>query len=575
MKWKSHIAIGAVYGFATAKYDFAIIGALAAGSVLPDVIDRFISMDNETLWNKVHRKMSHWWLIYIFLILISAYFGMSSVYFFFIGALMHIYADALTVSGVPFFNPLTAGYGLKEARTGKISEFVFAGIMIGVIFIAGIFNHYFPVWFSLSILFVIIVIANPKAELKKKEDKQQIALETLSALWTGKKHATDIRKLTENKPEQKQSQPEIIFNKYDFTLFHKNHVAGLPAEKIIEAVMRVLDEKGDCPSVVNRSTDVNPYSEPSTYAALSKVYLWRHSLNVAEEILKLVKNPGAYSAQLLLVAFGHDLGKSEALDRAMYAMGDHPRISVLLLNGIEGFSDLPYKTDVETAILSHHRTGGGELADLLREADRNARRKELASVLPQLDVADVYAPQEHNKQVKHEQTDRIFGTVAETPEEKRPSETDLSWLDMDKLIAELDSKINVVNGKRFDAFSMPDNVVYFQTDLLWKILKKLARESFHDEVLLADADQEQRRNYLFTVTEMLRERRLIADGLIKNGYFSAPFTVEFKDGSSFKKAFYTPMVSEAFGDVSELESRKSGILKEIVTVKPKYGEERQ
>ncbi|MGE4266359.1 MAG: metal-dependent hydrolase [Deferribacterales bacterium] len=571
MKWKSHIAIGAVYGFATAKYDFAIIGALTAGSVLPDVIDRFISMGNETLWKKVHRKTSHWWLIYIFSILISAYFGMSFVYFFLIGALLHIYADALTVSGVPFINPLKAGYGLKEARTGKISEVVFAGIMIGVIFIAGVFNGFCPVWFSLTILFIIIVIANPKAEIKKKEDKQQIALETLSGLWTGKKQVADIRNLTENKPEQIQKQAEIVFNKYDFTLFYKNHVAGLPAEKIIEAVMRLLDEKGDCPSVVNRSTDVNPYSEPSTYAALSKVYLWRHSLNVAEEVLKLVKNPGAYSAQLLLAAFGHDIGKSEALDKAMYSMGDHPRISVLLLNGIEGFSELSYKTDVETAILSHHRTGGGELADLLREADRNARRKELASVLPQLDVADVYAPQEHNKQ--SQQSDRIFGTVVETQDEKRPSEAELSWLDIDKFIVELDSKINVINGKRFDAFSMPDNVVYFQTDLLWKILKKLSRESFHEEVLLADADQDQRRNYLFTVTEMLRERRLIADGLIKNGYFSAPFTVEFKDGSSFKKAFYTPLVSEAFGDVSELESRKSGILKEIVTVKPKYGEE--
>jgi hypothetical protein len=275
---------------------------------------------------------------------------------------------------------------------------------------------------------------------------------------------------------------------------------------------------------------------------------------VAEEILKLVDKPGAYAAQLIMTALGHDLGKIESFDRSIYSMGDHPRISVVVLNGFAGFSDLKYRSDVETAILSHHRTGGGDLADKLREADRNARRKELAD----------------NLVTKND----IFQTPAETEAEKRPADSsNLNWLDISEYLAELNNRINVLNGTRFEAFSMKDGHVYFQTDVFWKVIKMLARRHGHDEILLADSDQKQRRNYIYTVTEMLREKRLIADGIIRQGYFTAPFTVNYKDGNSINKAYYTPMVSEAFGDVSELESRKSGILLDIDSVKPKYGDE--
>src|SRR5690606_16908546 len=99
--------------------------------------------------------------------------------------------------------------------------------------------------------------------------------------------------------------------------------------------------------------------------------------------------------------------------------------------------DLKYRSDVETAILSHHRTGGGDLADKLREADRNARRKELAD----------------NLVTKND----IFQTPAETETEKKPADSsDLNWMDISEYLAELNNRINVLNGTRFEAFSMKD-----------------------------------------------------------------------------------------------------------------------
>lgn len=575
MKWKSHIGIGVSYGYATMNGELNTLIALGIGSIIPDVIDRFVSMGNENLWKSVHRKASHWWVLYISVILLSVYTGWYYLYFFGIGGLLHIYADSLTVSGVPFINPLRAGYGFKKAVTGKITEYAYAiGILLAVMAL-GRLNGYLPVWTVLTIVFIASAYLNKSEKKTDNADILEVTLAELSVIWTGGVRNTS--ELADSKQEITSPAPETRFSEDELNKFYQTYVVSLPSQSVtvIKELLNILDKKGDCPSVVNRTTDINPYTEPSTYTALSKIPLWRHSLNVAEEILKPERNIGAYASQLIIAALAHDIGKSDALDRAMYSMGDHPRISVLILEGIPGFNELPFKNDVESAVLGHHRTGGGVLADKLRDADRLARRKELAEVLPTLDAGDVFdVPKKHSSPVVAPSQGGIFDLPAETEKEKKPTEShDIAWLDIDSFLGEIAPRINKVSGNRFDAFSMPDGVVYFQTDLFWKVLKKLARDGKHNEVLLADGDQKLRRNYLYTVTEMLRERRFIADGLIKNGFFSAPFIVTFRDGTSFNKAYYTPLVSEAFGDVSELESLKTGIVKEIVSVNPKYQEE--
>lgn len=589
MKWVSHTAIGAGYAVISGHTEPFALSALLVGSVLPDAADRFFSMGNQMLWEKIHRGLSHWWLLYVSLIFLIMFAEGGLTYFLyllFIGCLLHIFADMLTRMGVPLVNPFKAGYGLKILTTGSLKEAAGVAGFIAALYVLNFLPM--PLWISLTAASLTIMIVSAfKDKGEKKKDKKEIALEELSKIW----------KPERKEPQKPLSQPvqtakqDIVFNHEEYTEFFQEHVARLPTAsvEVIRDIMQILDINGDCPSVVKRSGE--PDYPENSFDLLAKVPLWEHSLHVAVEILKTVDKPGAYAAQLLICAFGHDIGKIQSFEKALYSMGDHPKISLVVLNGITGFSELPYRNEVEQAILNHHRAGGGELADRLREADRNARKRELgesAKILMSstkdmegLDLCESVPANTNSKifmKVKEPDSamERIFFSEPETKEEKKPKEAaDLDWVNIDELLKELDSKINVLKGDRFDAFSMKDGHVYFLTDVFWRVLKKLARAHEHDYILLGETDRKLRRNYIFTLVNLLREKNFVADGLMKNDYFTAPFIVTFKDGTQFKNAFYTPLLNEAFSDVSELESRKAGKLLDIISVKPKYSEEKE
>jgi membrane-bound metal-dependent hydrolase YbcI (DUF457 family) len=583
MKWISHTAIGCSYVYISGHSEPLVASAIIAGSVFPDVVDRFISMGDQKLWDKVHRKLSHWWLVYIafiFLLLQMDNYLCYLGYFLAVGSLLHIYSDMVTYYGVPFLNPFRADVSLKFNKTGSLKEIVAVTAFIFLIFVLNFIP--IPLWVSLTLIFLLIAVGKPKTKRENHKLKKDVALSELSKIWTNQ----DI-KLPKIAPLKEQPKPsgvvQPLFKHDDLILFYDQNVRNLPeaSVKVITEVLNLLDEHGDCPSVVRRSGEPNDYPQ-NTFDILAKVPLWEHSLHVAHEILKSVENPGAYAAPLLLSALGHDLGKMQGFDKAMYSMGDHPKISIVALNSIPGFDSLPYKDDVEQAILNHHRTGGGDLADYLREADRNARKKELGTYFSLLPAKNLNENEEENPESETKQnlsaalsTERIYVSVPETKVEKKPKEnSELGWINVSALIKELNSKINVLNGERFDAFSMQEGYVFFQTDVFWRVIKKMAREGGHEHIMLAENDQKLRRDYIFTTVSMLRENNFIAEGLIQNGYFTAPFIVTFKDGTKINKAYYTPLVSEAFGDVSELESRKTGKLLEIISVEPKYSEDK-
>ena len=119
---------------------------------------------------------------------------------------------------------------------------------------------------------------------------------------------------------------------------------------------------------------------------------------------------------------------------------------------------------------------------------------------------------------------------------------------------------------------MANGYVYVQVGLLWSVTKKVARINGDPSVLIADSDEELRTNILYSIVERLKtEANAIARGLIRDGYFSAPFVVTMRDGTVHSKASYVPFNLEAFGMLtSELESQKYGKVREIVDVTPKW-----
>jgi len=548
MKLRSHLIAGMGYVIATGAFEPAAAVAVFAGSIFPDIIDSIFAFGSEKFYKKIHRKISHWWVLYTLPLaaILLTDIGGYAFYYFLIGGLLHIFCDSFTRSGVPFINPFRAGHGFRLFTVSSPAEYLTLFLII-LALIALSYLFPYPVWLFIAVVLPVSLFSGADRTVsQEKKEPINIHLSELAPLWTDQKTVT----------AELINQPEdnVEFAKPELMDFYDKHVANLPksAKNVIRQIMTMLDEKGDTPSVVKRSGEINFYEEPNTFTALAKVPLYLHSLHVAEEILKLFDKPGAYAAQLIMTALGHDLGKIESLDKFAYSMGNHTKISVVVLNSFEGFSDQRYKSDIENAILSHHHTGGGDLAEKLREANRNARQKEIAENLVRVDEG-------------------TFETHDTNEAKEKPS--DLDWVNITEFLTELDKRINVLNGSRFEAFSMKDGCVYFQTEVFWKVIKMLARRHGHDEILLADSDKQQRRNYINRITEMLREKCLIADSIIRQEHFTAPFTVTYKDGKSMNKAYYTPMMSEAFGDIAKLESRKSGILMEIETVAPKYGDD--
>jgi len=300
----------------------------------------------------------------------------------------------------------------------------------------------------------------------------------------------------------------------------------------------------------------------------------------------------------VLACLAHDLGKIPEYFAELYTLGDHPIISAAVLDQIPGFKDLPFAEEVRQAIVNHHRTGKGKLVELLKQADRTARRRELSQIMQEksrkktgIESKRELKPEE-NKKVENEaktteekkniserepeKEEKIKVSVSdfyqEASEEKVVYEYDLSWLKIQEFLQELKKEINRVVDGKWIAFSMPDGVVYVHPTGLWAIIKKLALKERIPEVITCEGDKTLKRSILVSLIKILRKEGCIEEGLIQEGYFSAPFLVHREDEKEPVRVLYTPFRAEAFGVMpSELEKLKEGtVLKKITKVEPAY-----
>ena len=489
--------------------------------------------------------------------------------------------------------------------------------MVELFLLAGIFAAAWGLWKTL------FLSSAPGPGLPSKGDKKEIALEALSSIWARHKNTEisleQLAGLWRTFNQAVQSGPATdspVFQHPEIRDFYDRYVKGKTADRsasatpagaaspaggIVTAILGLLDREGDCPSVVNGKGEPDGLMDPNAYDLLARVPLYRHSLDVAEELIKTFGASAAPSPKILIAALGHDLGKLPSYRKTLYTLGDHPLISLTILEGLPGYNELPYKDELKRAITSHHRNPQGPLEEKLKEADMAARRMELArnvkkhmegdqsrrnqspvrpasgpampgaQPLPPpstlaLEPAHASGP---TRQAGSPAPESAFASYA--PEKKEVvtlREVPLPWFDPDKFLAELKPYINRLDGARWGAFSMPDGHVYFQAGVIEEVAKKLGKGD--PDIALMGADRGLKRNILYSVVSLLRrEKEAIARGLIKDGYFGGPFIVRMKDGREVF-FYYTPFVAEAFGEtVSYFEGLKEGKIKEIEDVQPK------
>jgi len=424
------------------------------------------------------------------------------------------------------------------------------------------------------------------------KEKREIALERLAGIWTQKgtaessleKDEGETRKETEKSQDGTHEPDTVSFRDPDLNAFYIENVrdkAGFPpgARQVVEGILEILDGEGDCPSVVNSHGEIETTLETGVYNRLARITLREHALDTTREMLRLV-DPGPMTPMAIIAALGHDLGKIPAYRQQLYSLGDHPIISVTILDKIPGFSEMPNRGDIITAIRDHHRKPIDFFSIKLKEADQEARKKELARNFSLGNTGtDPYIRQREEERpgqpasasrdmISHDDENK----TEDRKKKRKPREVELPWYDGKAILQEIAGRINKVDEGRWEAFSMANGYVYIQVGLLWSVAKKVARMNGDPSVLIADSDEELRTNILYSIVERLKtEENAIARGLIRDRYFSAPFVVTMRDGTVHSKASYVPFNLEAFGMLpSELESQKYGKVREIVDVSPKW-----
>ncbi len=215
----------------------------------------------------------------------------------------------------------------------------------------------------------------------------------------------------------------------------------------------------------------------------------------------------------------------------------------------------------------------------LKEADQEARKKELTRSfsLNAENADEQLEPSDEEKRktagiepVKSK--DYTGGDDDRDRKKSKPREIDIPWYDGEAILREIADRINVCDEGRWEAVSMSNGYVYAQVGLMWTVAKTVAREKDDVSVLIGDADGELRANIIYSIVQRLKtEQNAIARGLIRDGFFSAPFVVTMRDGTIHPQAYYVPFNLEAFGVLpSEMEANKYGKVKEIVDVSPKW-----
>ena len=276
--------------------------------------------------------------------------------------------------------------------------------------------------------------------------KVEIKIEDISIIWTKRKEAVirleELARLWRNfNATQEQNDIPHFFTPVVREFFEK-HINKKPfytgnVKTVINNLLTLLDTEGNIPSVVSGQNETESKIPENTYKMLAQVSLAEHTIHVAKEILAIVPY-GANLPIALISALAHDIGKIPKFRKQYYSLGDHPFISVTVLESIGGFKELVYKDDIMQAVRDHHLKPKGYIGENLKEADTRARRRELTEVQKKLAMSpppDAFEKSEPNidnidieslkdnidtENLKEEVVDEIT-ILMETPTDENPT----------------------------------------------------------------------------------------------------------------------------------------------------------
>ncbi len=420
-----------------------------------------------------------------------------------------------------------------------------------------------------------------------RQDEQTLA--NISSLWTGKETELDFRdiaRIWRTTPEAKaEPKPPPAYRHSEIQQFHSkwasHPVVKEEKKEVIEAILAILDREGDCPSVVQKnSSETERKYDPNVFDRLAAIPLWRHSLEVATQLAGTM-NQAMLIPDALITGLGHDLGKIPAYQDTLYLTGDHPIISIIVLNKLPGFESMSNRDEISLSIRQHHLLNPeSTLGRALKEADHQVRLLEISRQTPAPGLAEtiekIPSPPRPSPGKKRPaksvsaKKESLLPPIPNKEKEKGAAQSesadtgfDLSTLDLDRLLGRLKLKINKVEKSRWSVISTPEGWVLAQPDVVWDEAKRLAKNA--PVFLTADADEQSKREMLKAIVQRLdNEKRAVATELLGEGYYTTQCLVITPSDKNMRVPLI-PFRAEAFSNLpSKLEVLKSDTLKRMI-----------
>ena len=428
--------------------------------------------------------------------------------------------------------------------------------------------------------------------ISHQQHTEVTSLAELSHLWTD--NEIEIKDAAclwrERAAKESRGLPRAEFSNTEIDRFYTEMIEGRPSisgtrRLLIVKLLTMLDEAGDCPSVVraNRNEAELMYSDES-YAMLATVPLYRHTLNVARNFIAKADQE-ALLADMIIMALAHDIGKIPSYHDRMYSSGDHPIIAALMLNSIPEYVALPNRDDIERAIKGHHLLKSDNiLTNKLKLSDHEARQGELARLYAKISEC----PNNDSKaeeQQSHVSVSVAAGSSSPNPqdhveEQENPlgnSESRVkffpvklevpTWFEADAILAALKKRINQVEstakGEKWSAVSTNQGLVFVNPEALWAAIKEVS--GFDPQILASEGFESEKRNLLFTVvSELSITRGAIAKQYVADGYYTTQVSI-ITGGAKRLSYLLIPFTAESFGETpSALEALKTAQLKRMV-----------
>ncbi len=427
---------------------------------------------------------------------------------------------------------------------------------------------------------------------KKEKGRPQVMVENLAPLWREPKVVEPVEEKL-GKVKLRNKRAAKFYKSLSKT--NKKHL------DVIARLLVLLDKEEGCSSIVSQQAtqDVETSWDADITRKLGTITLLDHTLNVAELVIaKLNEEEANYMVPDAVVAtLGHDIGKLPSEQAKLYAQGDHSLTSAEVIAGIPGFSKLPKKDFILKLIKTHHHEDCDDfLGRILRKADQKARKAEIQQVDSQIDtiqeameaqpvddqlekdadqwdeeeVADIQAS---NQATSESQNDTDGDTKGKKwgPQPKEIPGLDISqWFDADLCLQEIKRHINVLNENKFQAFSMPNGIVYVKSELLGEIALEQANKAKVLDITMRDKTKKSEMKPVFiAMVNVFRARNAIETSLVGEGFFGGHYAVLSRTGG-IRKRYYTPFLAQTFllpdESIGELEERKKGLLMDIASV---------